>query len=388
MTTIRNKKIKIYKAFPAYDLYLNDFYQRNVILKSATFEVQKKALMNDYFPWIFSWTNNIHDKDIEIFETVHNSVWLQRAWNNRFNTKGDWQFEIVLKQIKKHQPHICVLYPPEYFDEIKLQFIRENVKHDLVIAGYDGMHRKKEELYKGYDLIITCSDVISDYYKLKGIDTVTVNFGFDKEVFTQMSRCNAPKYDIGFSGSVNLFSKLHTQRYELLKFLTKKVNIAIRSDFCSNRPKFSLTSRGQLKRLIKDNDISNYFALWRIAKKNMGPVFGINMFQFLSESKISLNMHGDDINFAANVRLFEITGIGSCMLTDWKNDISNFFNPNKEIMTYQSIEEAYHKIKFLLNNDSFRQKVASAGQEKTLKCYTYDRLLAELVIFLRKNYLN
>ncbi len=376
-------KIKIYKAFPAYKNYLNTFYQKNETLKKLSFETQKRALIEDSFPWIFSLSTNVSDDSILVFETVHNCEWLQKAWNNCRKKYTTWQIEIILDQIKKIQPNICFLYPPELFNYDIIRQIRSTIHHESIIAGYDGMNRKCGELYDGYDLIVTCSDFISDYYKKKGLLTYPYEFGFDEKILKKIDINKKLIFNVGFSGSI--YEKLHNKRFNLLKYLTKKSKIAIRSEFGFDK-NYKLISKGQLKRLIKERNISNYLARWRMAKMNMGPVYGIDMFQFMKDSKISINIHGDNIDFAANARLFEITGIGSCMLTDWKKNIFDIFIPEKEIVTYQSKEEAYDKIKFLLKHENIRKKIALAGQKRTLDCYSYKNRLSNFVTFIKKIY--
>lgn len=377
------KKLKIYKAFPAYDNYLDKFYHTNIGLKNMTFFELQYALIRDGFPWIFSWSTNINNSDVDIFETVHNCEWLQKSWDVNKKIYINWQIEIVIEQIKSFKPNICVLYPPELFTQEIILQIKSVVNHEMVIVGYDGMNRMNVDLYKGYDLIVTCSDYISDYYKKNNKETYTLNFCFDESILDRITLKSTQQYNVGFSGSI--YAKMHDYRYELLKYLTKRIDIEVRSEFGTERD-YSLTSKGQLKRLIKRKDLSNYLGLWRISKANTGPVFGLEMYQFLHDSKISINMHGDHINFAANVRLYEITGVGSCMLTDWKTNISEIFIPDKEIVTYTSYEEAYDKVKFLLRNETLREKIAKAGQQKTIENYTYKKRLPHLFSFLKRFY--
>jgi spore maturation protein CgeB len=58
------------------------------------------------------------------------------------------------------------------------------------------------------------------------------------------------------------------------------------------------------------------------------------------------------------LRLFETTGIGTCLLTDWKPNISELFEP----VTYRSPAEALEKARGLLDHEPERQKIARAGQ--------------------------
>jgi len=374
------KKLKIFKAFHAYQYYLDAFYDKNTNLKKASFKEQRKALINDGAPWIFSWgTNNINE-NIEMFETVHNCEYLQKAWSNNDNFNEDWQIEIVYEQIKKIQPNICVLYPPNLFDQEKIDKIRRLVKHDIIVGGYDGMDRQNIELYNNYDFVITCSDYISKFYLSQGKLTYTLPFGFDEKILSRILPSKS-KYNVSFAGTI--FSNQHYGRYELMKELLKKVNVAIRTDFPTNID-YRLSSKNQLKRLIKNKDYNNYLGLWRIGRQNLGAAYGLHMFQFVKDSKISINMHGDKINFAANVRMYEITGVGSCMMTDWKENIGEIFEPEKEIVTYACVKEAIDKIKFLMKNQKERKKIAAAGQIRTLNEYTLNKRISNLMSFFER----
>lgn len=374
-----SKKIKIFKAFHAYQNYLDAFYDKNKSLKKASFREQRKALINDGSPWIFSWSTNNNNENIEIFETVHNCEYLQKAWTSNFKNHEDWQIQIVYEQIKTFQPNICVLYPPMLFSQEKIEKIRSLVKHEIIFGGYDGMNRQNIDLYSDFDFIITCSDYISKYYIAHGRPTYTLLFGFDEKILPKISQNINFKYDVAFTGSI--YPNIHDGRYELLKELSKKVNLSIRSDFLVNVD-YRLLSIKRLKKLIKYKDFSNYLGLWRIGKNNLGPVYGLDMYQFLRDSKISINMHGDKINFAANVRMYEITGVGSCLLTDWKENIGDLFEPEKEIVTYSYVKEAIDKSKFFLRNENARKKIATAGQTRTLKEYTLEKRISKLMNFL------
>lgn len=373
-------KLKIYKAFHAYQSYLDSFYNSNPQLKTSSFDVQRQALIYDGSPWIFSWSPNNVDKNIEVFETIHNCEYLQKVWSRKYKDDAEWQINIVFEQIKEIQPEICVLYPPSVFNEERIKEVRSLVHHSLFIVGYDGMDRKDIKLYLGYDLIITCSDYISKFYVSNNMLSYTLNFGFDEKILNRINTSTIKKFDIGFSGSI--YQNVHDGRYEMLRELTKTKDITIRSEFAQDI-NLSLFSKNQLKRLIKKRDIQNYFGLWRVDKYNLGPSYGLEMYQFLADSKISLNMHGDKIGFAANVRMYEITGVGSCLLTDWKENLGEIFEIDKEIVTYHTVDDAKDKIKFFLKHESLRNKIALAGQRRTLEEYTYNKTIPKLIKYLQ-----
>jgi spore maturation protein CgeB len=119
---------------------------------------------------------------------------------------------------------------------------------------------------------------------------------------------------------------------------------------------------------------------------NSTPLYGIEMFKAISKSKIGFNSHGGVAgNYAANVRLFEVTGVGSCLLTDHKNNIADFFEPDNEVVTYKSAEECIEKVNWLLSHPNEMKEIAGVGQKRTLRDHTYEKRAEELhEIILRR----
>ena len=77
------------------------------------------------------------------------------------------------------------------------------------------------------------------------------------------------------------------------------------------------------------------------------------------------------------MRLFEATGVGSCLVTDWKPNISEFFEPDKEVVVYKSPAECLEKINYLLNNENKRKEIARAGQKKTVETYSFEKRIRD-----------
>jgi len=115
------------------------------------------------------------------------------------------------------------------------------------------------------------------------------------------------------------------------------------------------------------------------------PVYGLEMFRTLLDSAVALNSHIDMAgNEAANIRLFEVTGVGSCLLTDWKENLHELFEIDREIVAYKSVEECIEKGRWLLENPREREMIAAAGQARTLREHTFDQRAAQLAVVLRR----
>ena len=118
----------------------------------------------------------------------------------------------------------------------------------------------------------------------------------------------------------------------------------------------------------------------------MGQAWGREMYQILRKSRITLNHHGDIAPYANNMRLYEATGIGALLVTDWKENLHEMFEPGKEVVAYRTPEECVDLVKYYLDHDEEREVIAHAGQQRTLREHTYYQRMHELMAIAR-NYL-
>lgn len=103
------------------------------------------------------------------------------------------------------------------------------------------------------------------------------------------------------------------------------------------------------------------------------------MLSVLSCAKVGLNFHIDAAGrYAGNIRLYEVTGVGSCLLTDEKENLHQLFERDTEVVTYKSADECLEKAKWLLEHPKEREAIAKAGQARTLRDHTYEKRAAQL----------
>jgi spore maturation protein CgeB len=82
--------------------------------------------------------------------------------------------------------------------------------------------------------------------------------------------------------------------------------------------------------------------------------------------------------------LFEATGVGTLLITDWKVNLHNMFELGKEVVAYRTPEECVDLIQYYLEHDEEREAIARAGQERTLREHTYYQRMQALVNLLAK----
>ena len=104
------------------------------------------------------------------------------------------------------------------------------------------------------------------------------------------------------------------------------------------------------------------------------------MYQVLRRSRITLNSHIDLAGGeAGNMRLFEATGVGAFLLTDFKDNLDTLFVPDGEVAVWRSIEDCLNVIGRMIGDDNGRAAIARAGQARTMAQHTYRHRAAEIL---------
>ena len=107
------------------------------------------------------------------------------------------------------------------------------------------------------------------------------------------------------------------------------------------------------------------------------------MYRVLAQSRIAVNRHGDFADgSAANMRMFEATGVGALLVTESATNLSDFFESGREVVAYDGVDDLVEKIRHFLKHDEERRRVAAAGQRRTLTEHTYGHRIRQLVRML------
>jgi len=287
-----------------------------------------------------------------------------------FFSKEDF-YVILAKQIAYYKPDIVLVLP---FSEINHYFLSKLKKiFNFKLVGYSNATSfsfSDEHILSYYDFVF--SPFLPHVFKLRylGVKAEYIPLGFEPLVLEKLkerksvdggqlnSENNQKIYDVVFAGS------LHQAHRSRISFLRKIAD--------AFQDKFHIWTQ-------------SFGSLPSELRKNFrGAVFGIDYYYVLSKAKIVLNHHGSILPWAHNYRLFEATGVGSFLLTDNLPGIDELFEVGKEVETYDSIDECIDKIKYYLLNEEEREKIAKAGQIRTLRDHTYEKRVQKLFdLFLK-----
>ena len=109
-------------------------------------------------------------------------------------------------------------------------------------------------------------------------------------------------------------------------------------------------------------------------------VIGDDMVDVINSYKIHLNCNiSNDINY----RTFETTGCGTFLLTNYTPGLEKLFDIGKEIVVYNDLNDLDNKVRYYLENEEEREKIAKAGYERSKKDHTYYERAKTLVNIIK-----
>lgn len=395
--------------------YLRNFYAKRPELKTQPYSVQHRALIDDCFGSSDFWTEALTRLNYETTDIIANAEFLQTSWASengvKFN-KNDWLFEIAAAQIKKFRPDVLLVADYSTFTADFLKNIKRECPSIRLVLGWCGAPYNDSSVFREWDIALSCIPEMVADFRAEGICSYHVNHAFAPRILNGLDLHAQPGVDFAFVGSIVKLNRFHIEREQLLLQLVKTTNLQIWSDI--NRPSFkerrdkfirrkaqdivaAAQSAGVPNQLLdalpvvrkiagrKSPPILEQYVDEQIARRTHSPIFGLEMFRQLRNTRVVFNNHIDISPVSAsNMRLFETTGVGACLLTDWKENLSELFEPDKEVLTYRSAEECIEKVKYILEHENERRKIAAAGQRRALREHTFDNRAAEIDKIIRR----
>lgn len=96
-----------------------------------------------------------------------------------------------------------------------------------------------------------------------------------------------------------------------------------------------------------------------------------------NNTKIGINLHNS--LGPINSRLYDLPAHGVLQICDNKNKLSQVFELDKEIIGYDTLDEAKYLINYYLKENDEAQRIANAGRLRYLKEYTQENIIKKLI---------
>ena len=109
------------------------------------------------------------------------------------------------------------------------------------------------------------------------------------------------------------------------------------------------------------------------------------MYEILQKSLITLNVHEALLNGnVGNMRMFEASGVGTMLLNDYGNNLSQLFEIDKEIVAFKSFPEALEKYQYYVEHPTEAIQIGLNSQKRTLRDYTFNNHVLNITDKLKK----
>jgi spore maturation protein CgeB len=373
------------------------FYRRQAGLEGASYAAQMAARNASLFALADFYSRNFAALGHTAAEIHVNNPWLQSAWAREhgiaietpdataaaerralpgwieravtpfkpllrplarkvgLSPKLDAQAEkILLAQIEDFRPDL-VLNQDVFHVDTKLARRIKGIG-DPILAGQVGIEPSRGVDWTVYDLMISQLPATVNAFRTLGIRSELNHLAFEPAILDALPETPTQDIDVSFVGTI---SADHQQRIALLEAVAKRYHLKL-----WGRLPPSLSASSPLHRCFQ------------------GEVWGAAMYQVLRRSRITLNSHIDLAGReAGNMRLFEATGVGAFLLTDFKDNLHTLFEPDREVAVWRSIDECLAAIDRYLGDDDGRAAIARAGQAKTMAKHTYRHRATEILNF-------
>lgn len=354
-----------------YQGFLNSFYNDHNV-NGLDFKKHRRLLLSQFFGTGDAYSYYLKKLGHNAEELIVNDYKLQLKWAEENNIKitrnklisrlqmlpllhriigrPDWIQKIALEQIKKYSPDVVYVQDLSILNPSTLEKVK---KYTKLLVGQIACPLPNEENLRQFDLILTSFPHYVERFRKMGINSEYLKIGFDPRILKVVDK-QSRKYDVTFVGGI---SPSHKKGLKLLNFIANKIKI----DVWGYGKEYLLPT-------------SNLY------KYHHGESWALDMYKKLAQSKITINRHIDVAeNYANNMRLYEATGMGSLLMTDKKDNLSDLFEIGKEVVVYLNEKDLLQKIRYYMANEKHRNRIAKAGQRRTIKSHTYRVRMIEMV---------
>ena len=394
--------------------YLARYFAAHPALARKPYAEGHAALMYNGFAQADFWTGALADLGYETSDVIANAEPLQRQWARQgaagggidWNTEN-WMLEIAAAQVRAWQPDVLLLTDYTMFDAAFVQRLRAENPTLRLVLGWCGAPYHDPAVFRTYDAVLSNVPELVAHFRAEGHTCHHVRHAFEPRLLDRIKTSASPNVDFTFIGSIVRRSDFHLAREMLLLALLRDTNLRIYAPVTRPPRSKQLTQRakqtaydtvhgaqrigipkGLLRRLPGVRRVLGWKTRPappatgvhpRLLRAARPPLFGLAMYQQLRNSRVTLNTHIDiSAHSASNMRLFEATGVGTCLLTDWKDDLPQLFEPDVEVVAYRNAAECAEKVAYLLAHPDERAAIAAAGQARTLRDYTTTHVAARL----------
>jgi len=353
--------MKILLLGVCYESYLHSFYAGHPDVASMPYEQQSQALLDDFSMWELYPIPHFQDLGHKATVLLANAKPLQRAWAHEHSIPFDertWLFSIVQEQIRRLQPDVLWINGANQYLGSFLREVKDTCRY-VVMWKASPFSPKLD--WSNVDCVISSHRHFVEEFRQLGLRSELMLPCFEPCILDHLP-AGSRDIDVSFVGGLSAgWNGQYRQRLTMLNHLQRHMPLQI----------YAMQHRWQRSPWPLRSFLTQaYYAPLLLRLRLHAAVYGLEMFKLMRRTRITLNVHGAAAKgFAGNQRMFEATGAGALLLTEAAPNLARLFEPDQEVATYSSKEEALEKINYLLQHETERERIAVAGQQRTLRDY-------------------
>jgi spore maturation protein CgeB len=356
--------MRILVADTYYDGFLNDYHRAHPELADWSYADRHAHLMAQRFGTGDAYAVELRRLGCEVETVVLNAGPLQRQWALEHDVAAGscdqrWHGEVFAAQVRAFRPDVLYMQEQSIAGDTALQRVKPDTG---AIVGQIACSLPPERTFQHHDLIVSSWPPIVEHFRTAGKPAEGLRLGFDADALSDIADVQIA-HDVTFVGGL---SPVHTDRIALLEELCKRVPINIFGHGVETLPSDSI-----------------------IRRHHRGSAWGLDLYRTLAASRCTVNVHGSisiagqiTTHLANNARLYEATGAGPLLITDEKTNLSDLFDVEREIVTFRTPDECVERIRYYLDHEAERNRIAHNGQRRTLAQHTYADRMRELLNIL------
>lgn len=98
-----------------------------------------------------------------------------------------------------------------------------------------------------------------------------------------------------------------------------------------------------------------------------------------AQSKVNLNISLKTIQTGIPLRVIDVMGCGGFVLSNFQEEIAEYFAMGEECVVYENLEDLYAKASYYLKHEEERKQIAQAGYERVKRDFTFEERLKKML---------
>ena len=107
---------------------------------------------------------------------------------------------------------------------------------------------------------------------------------------------------------------------------------------------------------------------------------------FYPHNRINFNCTSAQMKGAVNQRVFDVPASGSFLLTDYRRQLEELFDLERETACFDCVEEIPDLVRYYLRHPGLREKIVHSARQRILSEHTYEIRLRKLIKKMREIY--